>query len=121
MEFLSIEPEQITANGVRYVDLVDGYGGYPTDGDKLIVNYTGWLQADGTKFDSSLDPGKEPFSFTLGASEVIRGWDEGFAGMGVGGKRILIIPPEMAYGEQGTTVIPPNSTLVFEVDLLQIQ
>ena len=80
---------------------------------------TGWLR-DGTKFDSSLNPGREPFHFTLGAGQVIKGWDEGVAGMKVGGKRKLTIPPIMGYGNRDMRVIPPNATLVFEVELLDI-
>ena len=86
----------------------------------VTVNYTGWL-TDGTKFDSSLDQGK-PFTFSLGGGNVIRGWDEGVKGMRVGGKRKLTIPPDLGYGAAGAgSTIPPNSTLVFEVELLKVQ
>ena len=89
------------------------------EGDTVQIHYTGWLD-DGTKFDSSLDRG-QPFVFTLGANEVIRGWDLGVEGMQVGGKRKLTIPPELGYGASGAgDAVPPNATLVFEVELLSI-
>jgi FKBP-type peptidyl-prolyl cis-trans isomerase FkpA len=109
-----------TASGLQYQDLAVGTGQEAKTGDTVSVNYTGWL-ADGTKFDSSLDRG-QPFQFTLGQGMVIKGWDEGVAGMKVGGKRKLIIPPDLAYGSAGYAgVIPPNATLTFEVDLLSIK
>jgi FKBP-type peptidyl-prolyl cis-trans isomerase len=98
-------------------DIKVGTGTAAKAGDKVTVNYTGWL-TDGTKFDSSI--GREPFPFTLGAGMVIPGWDQGVAGMKVGGKRKLTIPPDLAYGAQGQGPIPPNATLVFEVELLSI-
>lgn len=101
-------------------DLVVGTGIEAAAGKMVIVHYTGTL-TDGSKFDSSLDR-KQPFPFTLGAGQVIKGWDVGVAGMKVGGKRKLVIPPDMAYGARGyPPVIPPNSTLVFEVELLDVK
>jgi FKBP-type peptidyl-prolyl cis-trans isomerase FkpA len=112
---------------LQITDVVNGDGPTAEAGQDVIVHYTGWLydpsQPDnkGAKFDSSVDRG-EPFSFPLGKGRVIRGWDEGFAGMQIGGKRILIIPPDMGYGARGAGgAIPPNATLMFEVDLLDIQ
>jgi len=112
---------------LQITDVVQGEGATASAGQQVVVHYTGWLydpaQTDskGEKFDSSVDRG-DPFVFPLGAGRVIRGWDEGFAGMQIGGKRILIIPPDMAYGERGAGgVIPPNATLMFEVDLLEIK
>jgi FKBP-type peptidyl-prolyl cis-trans isomerase FkpA len=96
-----------------------GAGPVPKHGDTVTVHYSGWL-ADGTKFDSSVDR-DEPFSFVLGAGQVIQGWDQGVAGMRVGDKARLTIPPELAYGEQGYPgAIPPHATLIFEVELLSI-
>jgi len=112
---------------LQITDVVDGDGTTAEAGQTVVVHYTGWLydpsqpENKGEKFDSSVDRG-QPFSFPLGAGRVIRGWDEGFAGMQIGGKRILVIPPEMGYGASGAGgVIPPNATLMFEVDLLEIQ
>jgi len=96
-----------------------GDGAVPKHGDTVNVHYTGWL-TDGTKFDSSVDR-DQPFSFVLGTGQVIQGWDQGVAGMRVGDKARLTIPPELAYGEQGYPgAIPPNATLIFEVELLSI-
>jgi FKBP-type peptidyl-prolyl cis-trans isomerase len=96
-----------------------GTGDEATAGKKVSVHYTGWL-TDGTKFDSSLDRGR-PFEFSLGAGQVIKGWDQGVAGMKVGGKRKLTIPPDLGYGDRGAGgVIPPGATLVFEVELLGV-
>ena len=107
-------------NGLIIEDLVVGEGIEAQDYNKVVVNYTGELE-DGTVFDSSLNPGREPFTFTLGVGSVIKGWDLGVKGMKVGGKRKLTIPPELGYGERNTSVIPPNSTLIFEVDLLEVE
>jgi len=115
------EPKVITTDsGLKYSDLKVGTGDTAKKGDTVEVHYTGWLK-NGKKFDSSLDRGK-PFSFQLGAGRVIKGWDEGVAGMKVGGKRKLIIPSKLAYGEAGAgDVIPPNAELTFEVELLKIK
>ena len=111
-------------NGLKYTDTKTGDGAAATSGNKVSVHYTGWLYnngAKGAKFDSSVDRG-QPFQFTLGAHQVIAGWDEGVAGMKVGGKRTLIIPPELGYGARGAGgVIPPNATLMFDVELLGVQ
>jgi FKBP-type peptidyl-prolyl cis-trans isomerase len=110
-------------SGLKYSDTTVGTGALATAGHKVSVHYTGWLYNNGqkgAKFDSSLDRG-QPFSFGLGAHQVIQGWDEGVAGMKVGGKRTLIIPPELAYGARGAGgVIPPNATLMFDVELLKV-
>ena len=110
-------------NGLKYTDTKTGDGAAATPGNKVSVHYTGWLYnngAKGAKFDSSVDRG-QPFQFTLGAHQVIAGWDEGVAGMKVGGKRTLIIPPELGYGARGAGgVIPPNATLMFDVELLKV-
>jgi FKBP-type peptidyl-prolyl cis-trans isomerase len=108
-----------TPSGLKYVDIVVGTGQEAQKGQTVVVHYTGWL-TDGMKFDSSVDRG-QPFSFALGAGRVIKGWDEGVAGLKVGGKRTLMIPPQLGYGERGAGgVIPPNAELIFEVQLLEI-
>jgi len=102
-------------------ELVPGTGASPTQGQTVVVHYTGWL-TDGKKFDSSVDRGV-PFEFQIGVGKVIQGWDQGVLTMKVGGKRKLTIPPELAYGEKdvGDGLIPPNSTLIFEVELLNFK
>jgi FKBP-type peptidyl-prolyl cis-trans isomerase len=108
-----------TASGLQIEELVVGTGAAAASGQKVSVHYTGWL-TNGTKFDSSKDR-NEAFVFGLGRGQVIRGWDEGVQGMKVGGKRKLTIPPELGYGSRGAGgVIPPNATLVFEVELLGV-
>ena len=112
--------EKMTDSGLEYDDLAEGEGEVAAAGSTVVVHYTGWL-TDGTKFDSSVDR-NDPFSFPLGAGHVIRGWDEGVQGMKVGGKRKLTIPPQLGYGANGAGgVIPPNATLVFDVELLEIR
>ena len=112
--------EMTTDSGLKYEDLIEGDGAVAAAGQQVSVHYSGWL-TDGTKFDPSVDR-NQPFSFSLGRGMVIRGWDEGVAGMKVGGKRRLTIPPQLGYGAQGAGgVIPPNATLVFEVELLGVQ
>ncbi len=109
-----------TQSGLKYYDLTPGTGASPTAGQTVVVHYTGWLE-DGTQFDSSIESG-EPLSFQIGAGGVIPGWDEGVSTMKVGGKRQLVIPPALAYKEEGAgSVIPPNATLIFEVELLEIK
>jgi len=105
-----------TATGLQYVDIVKGDGGPVETGRTVSVHYTGWL-LDGTKFDSSYDRG-QPLKFAIGTGRVIPGWDEGVGGMEIGGRRRLAIPPELGYGERGIGPIPPNSTLIFDVELL---
>ena len=109
-----------TDSGLQYWDIKVGIGEVATDGSHVKVHYTGWLTT-GRKFDSSVDA-NQPYEFTLGKGEVIKGWDEGVAGMKVGGKRQLRIPPDLAYGAEGhPKVIPPNATLIFDVQLLAVK
>ena len=114
---------QTTASGLQYEDTVPGTGDEAKAGQHVTVHYTGWLYSNGVKgakFDSSKDR-NDPFEFGLGAGMVIRGWDEGVQGMKVGGTRVLVIPPELGYGARGAGgVIPPNATLMFEVELLGV-
>ena len=121
VRFAQAAGEVTTPSGLRIIDVKPGTGPVPQAGQTVTVNYTGWLFVDGKKgkkFDSSLDRG-EPFSFTLGQGQVIKGWDEGLATMHVGGKRTLIIPPDLGYGASGAGGdIPPGATLIFDVDLL---
>ena len=109
-----------TDSGLKYVDVVVGNGASPTRGKQVKVHYTGTLE-NGTRFDSSVDR-KKPFSFIIGIGQVIKGWDEGVMGMKVGGKRKLVIPANLGYGARGAGgVIPPNATLLFDVELLDVQ
>ncbi|NJL85359.1 MAG: FKBP-type peptidyl-prolyl cis-trans isomerase [Leptolyngbyaceae cyanobacterium SM1_1_3] len=108
-----------TSSGLKYIDLVEGTGASPQPSQRVTVHYTGTLE-DGTKFDSSRDRNR-PFGFTIGVGQVIKGWDEGVMSMHVGGRRTLIIPPDLGYGSRGAGgVIPPNAKLIFDVELLRI-
>ena len=113
-----------TSSGLQFEDTVVGTGAAPATGQTCVMHYTGWLYQDGkkgAKFDSSVDRG-QPFEFPLGMGRVIKGWDEGVASMKVGGKRTLIIPPALGYGARGAgSVIPPNATLMFDVELLGLK
>ena len=113
-----------TSSGLQYDDTVPGTGASPQNGQTCVMHYTGWLWVDGAKgakFDSSKDRGA-PFTFPIGVGRVIKGWDEGVASMKVGGSRTLLIPPDLGYGPRGAGgVIPPNATLLFEVELLEIK
>jgi peptidylprolyl isomerase len=108
-----------TASGLKYLDLVEGKGSAPKSGQTVSVHYIGTLE-NGTKFDSSRDRGR-PFEFTLGAGQVIKGWDEGLSTMKVGGRRQLVIPPSLGYGDRGIGPIPPKSTLIFDVELMGVK
>jgi len=113
-----------TESGLKYRDVKEGEGASPERGQTCVMHYTGWLYQDGKKgekFDSSVDRG-EPFPFKIGVGQVIKGWDEGVSTMKVGGKRELVIPPSLGYGARGAgRVIPPNATLLFEVELLGVR
>jgi FKBP-type peptidyl-prolyl cis-trans isomerase FkpA len=116
-----VEEKMVGKATLKYVELKVGTGKEAKKGDNVEVHYTGWLQSNNNKFDSSVDR-KQTFKFDLGKEQVIKGWDEGVAGMKVGGKRKLIIPPELAYGAAGRPpVIPQNATLIFEVELIGVK
>jgi peptidylprolyl isomerase len=114
----------VADSGLKITDTVVGTGATPKTGQTCVMHYTGWLYEDGAKgqkFDSSVDRG-QPFEFRIGTGQVIKGWDEGVATMKVGGKRTLVIPPELGYGARGAGgVIPPNATLIFDVELLDVK
>jgi peptidylprolyl isomerase len=118
------QPVTTTPSGLKIIDIKVGTGPAPKPGQTCVMHYTGWLYENGTKsakFDSSLDR-NQPFSFPIGQHQVIAGWDEGVATMKVGGKRTLIIPPDLGYGARGAGgVIPPNATLIFDVELLGVK
>ena len=116
---MNLDNAIVTPSGLKYIDIEVGTGDSPTTGQTVKVHYTGTL-TDGKKFDSSVDRG-QPFSFKIGVGQVIKGWDEGVATMKVGGKRTLIIPPDLGYGERGAGgVIPGNATLLFDIELLGV-
>jgi peptidylprolyl isomerase len=121
---VAAQPVMTTASGLKIIDTKVGTGATPRPGQTCVMNYTGWLYengAKGKKFDSSLDR-NQPFEFKIGAHQVIAGWDEGVTTMKVGGKRTLIIPPDLGYGARGAGgVIPPNATLIFDVELLAVK
>jgi len=123
-EAANAQPVTTTPSGLKIIDIKVGTGPSPKSGQTCVMNYTGWLYENGkrgNKFDSSLDR-NQPFSFPIGQHQVIAGWDEGVATMKVGGKRTLIIPPELGYGARGAGgVIPPNATLIFDVELLGVK
>ena len=123
-EAADAQPVTTTPSGLKIIDLKVGGGPSPKPGQTCVMNYTGWLYENGNKgkkFDSSLDR-NQPFSFPIGQHQVIAGWDEGVATMKVGGKRTLVIPPELGYGARGAGgVIPPNATLIFDVELLDVK
>ncbi len=108
---------KLTISGLQYWDIVEGTGRVAKFGDDVIVHYTGWIESNGKKFDSSVDR-NEPFHMTIGSTPVIKGWTEGLRGMKVGGKRRLRVPPQLGYGDHIVGKIPPNSTLLFDIELL---
>ena len=117
---MNLDNAVTTSSGLKYIDLQEGDGATPNQGQTVKVHYTGTLE-NGSKFDSSRDRG-QPFSFKIGVGEVIKGWDEGVGTMKVGGRRTLIIPSELGYGSRGAGgVIPPNATVIFDVELLEIR
>ncbi len=117
---LTVKEEIKTSSGLKYIDMVEGDGSSPRNGRRVIVQYTGYL-LDGTKFDSSVDKG-EPLSFIMGAHGVIQGWEEGIMTMNIGGKRKLIVPPELGYGAEGYPgFIPGNAVTVFDIELVDVQ
>jgi peptidylprolyl isomerase len=125
LPFAALAQEQVTASGLRYTEVKAGNGETARRGQTAVVHYTGWLMEGGQKgrkFDSSRDRG-QPFAFPLGAGRVIKGWDEGVAGMKTGGQRTLVIPPQLGYGAAGAGggVIPPNATLIFDVELIELR
>ena len=124
---MAFQPQTVTSevittpSGLQYQEIETGSGDKPKAGQDVVVHYTGWLESNNQKFDSSVDRG-QPFTFTLGQGMVIKGWDEGLSSMNIGGKRRLIIPASLGYGARGAGgVIPPNATLVFDVELLDVQ
>ena len=121
MDMTKAEGDTVTTeSGLKYIEIKIGDGASPQTGDQVSVHYTGWLLANGRKFDSSKDR-HQPFMFPIGQGRVIKGWDEGVASMKVGGMRQLIIPSELGYGDRGAgSVIPPGAALVFDVELLDI-
>ena len=124
-ETADAQPVTTTPSGLKIIDIKVGTGASPKTGQTCAMNYTGWLYENGkkgAKFDSNLDHGSAPFEFPIGQHRVIAGWDEGVASMKVGGKRTLIIPPELGYGSRGAGgVIPPNATLIFDVELVGVK
>ena len=112
--------EVVTASGLRYRDLQVGQGAEAAKGKTVEIHYIGWLE-DNTKFDTSQDP-SHPFTFRIGIDDVIQGWHQGITGMKVGGRRRLVVPPELGYGKQGMgRIVPPNATLIFEVELVNVR
>ncbi len=117
---LTVNQEIKTSTGLKYIDMVEGDGSSPRNGRRVIVHYTGYLM-DGTTFDSSVDKG-EPLSFIMGAQQVIQGWEEGIMTMNIGGKRKLIVPPDLGYGAEGYPgFIPGNAVIIFDIELLDVQ